>query len=292
MSDYIVKATAADAQIRAFAATTRELTEFARAAHDTSPVMTAALGRLMTGAVMMGSMMKNDTDLVTVQIRGVGPAKGITATADSKGHVNGYALFPQVMLPPSVEGKLDVGKAIGDGYLRVIKDLGLKEPYVGTIQLRTGEIAEDLTYYFATSEQTPSAVGLGVLMNKDNTVRQAGGFIVQLMPFVKDEVLEKLEEKLQNIKSVTQILDEGNSPEQMLEILLGDMGLEITEKLPCSFHCNCDKGRVEKALISLGRDELDDMIKKGETIELSCQVCNKKYYFTIEELKSIISKCK
>lgn len=290
--DYIVRATAADAQIRAFAATTRDLTEFVRNAHDTSPVMTAALGRLMTGAVMMGAMMKNDTDVTTLQIRGVGPAKGITATATAKGEVNGYALYPQTMLPPNELGKLDVGGALGDGYLRVIKDLGLKEPYVGTVQLQTGEIAEDLTYYFARSEQTPSSVGLGVLMNKDNTVRQAGGFIIQVMPFVSDEVLDKLEARLQEIKSVTQILDEGNSPEQMLEIILGDMDLEITDTLPCSFKCHCDKSRVEKALISLGRDELDDMIKEGKPIELSCQVCNKKYNFEIDELKKIISKCK
>lgn len=291
MSDYIVRATAANAQIRAFAATTRELTEYARKAHDTSPVMTAALGRLMTGAVMMGTMMKNDKDIITLQIRGVGPAKGITATANGKGEVNGYALYPQTMLPPNAAGKLDVGGALGDGYLRVIKDLGLKEPYVGTIQLQTGEIAEDLTYYFARSEQTPSSVGLGVLMNKDNTVRQAGGFIIQLMPFVTDEVIEKLEEKLKNVKSVTQILDEGNTPEQMLEILLGDMDLEITDTLPCEFKCNCDKSRVEKALISVGRDEIGDMISEGNTIELSCQICNKKYYFTVPELKEIIKKC-
>ena len=290
--DYIVRAIAADAQIRAFAATTKDLTEYARAAHDTSPVMTAALGRLMTGAVMMGAMMKNDSDAITLQIRGVGPAKGITATANGKGEVNGYALYPQTMLPPNELGKLDVGGALGDGYLRVIKDMGLKEPYVGTVQLQTGEIAEDLTYYFATSEQVPSSVGLGVLMNKDNTVRQAGGFIIQVMPFVSDEVLDKLEEKLTTIKSVTQILDEGNTPEQMLEIILGDLGLEITDTMPCEFKCNCDKSRVEKALISLGREELDDMIKEGKPIELSCQICNKKYNYTIDELKDIIHRCK
>ena len=291
MSDYIVRATAAGAQIRAFAATTRELTEYARAAHDTSPVMTAALGRLMTGAVMMGAMMKSDTDSITLQIRGIGPAKGITATADGAGHVNGYCMNPQVMLPPNSLGKLDVGGAIGEGYLRVIRDLGLADPYVGTTQLQTGEIAEDLTYYFATSEQTPSSVGLGVLMNKDNTVRQAGGFIIQLMPFVTDEVLDKLEESLKNIKSVTEILDAGNSPEEMLQLILGDLELEITDRMDCSFNCNCDRQRVEKALISLGRTELDDMIKEGKPIELSCQICNKKYEFTVDELKNIVSKC-
>lgn len=292
MEDYIVRATAADAQIRAFACTTRELTEYARQCHDTSPVMSAALGRLMAGALMMGAMMKNDSDVTTLQIRGVGPAKGITATANSKGEVNGYALYPQTMMPPSAAGKLDVGGAMGDGYLRVIKEMGLKEPYVGTVQLQTGEIAEDLTYYFATSEQIPSSVGLGVLMNKDNTVRRAGGFIIQVMPFISDEVLEKLEAKISQIKSVTQILDEGNTPEQMLELILGDLGLEITDTLPACFKCNCTRERVEKALIGLGREELDDMIKEGKDIELKCQVCNKPYNFTIDELKSIISKCK
>jgi len=292
MSDYIVRATAANAQIRAFAATTVDITEYARRAHDTSPVMTAALGRLMTGAVMMGAMMKSEGDSITLQIRGVGPAKGITATADGNGHVNGYALNPQVMLPPNALGKLDVGGAMGDGYLRVIRDMGLAEPYVGTIQLQTGEIAEDLTYYFATSEQTPSSVGLGVLMNKDNTVRQAGGFIIQLMPFVDDETLEKLENALQNIDSVTSILDAGNTPEQMLEIILGDLGVEFTDRIDCSFHCNCDRSRVTKALISLGRDELSDMIAEGKEIELKCQVCNKAYTFSVDELKQIISQVK
>ncbi len=292
MSDYLVRATAANAQIRAFACTTRDLTEHARKAHNTSPVMTAALGRLMSGALMMGSMMKNEQDVVTIQIRGVGPAKGITSSANGHGQVNGYALYPQTMMPPNELGKLDVGGAMGDGYLRVIKDLGLKEPYVGTIQLQTGEIAEDLTYYFATSEQTPSSVGLGVLMNRDNTVRCAGGFIIQLMPFVTDEVLEKLEDNLKNIKSVTQILDEGNTPEQMLQIILDGFDVEITDTMDAEFSCNCDKQRVEKALISLGRDELDDMIKEGKDIELKCQICNKAYNFTIDELKKIIAKCK
>lgn len=290
MEDYIVRATAANAQIRAFAATTRELTEYARQAHNTSPVVTAALGRLMTGTVMMGAMMKNDIDVTTVQVRGLGPVEGITSSANGKGDVNGYAIHPEAMMPPNSKGKLDVGGVIGEGYMRVIKDLGLKEPYVGTIELQTGEIAEDMTYYFATSEQTPSSVGLGVLMNKDNTVKRAGGFIIQLMPFVTDEVLTKLEEKLTTIKSVTDILDEGNTPEQMLEIILGDLGLEITDTLPCRFSCNCNKTKVEKAMISLGKDELSDMIGKGEDVELHCQICNKRYVFSVDELIALKRK--
>ena len=292
MSDYLIRATAANAQIRAFAATTKELTEYARNAHDTSPVMTAALGRLMTGALMMGAMTKSETDVVTLQIRGVGPAKGITATANARGEVNGYALFPQVILPPNSLGKLDVGGAMGDGYLRVIRDMGLKEPYVGTVQLQTGEIAEDLTYYFAHSEQVPSSVGLGVLMNKDNTVKQAGGFIIQLMPFIDDETVDRLEESLSKISSVTSILDEGKTPEEMLELVLGDLGLEITDKMPVGFKCSCDKDRVKKALISVGRKDIKEMINDGKDIELKCQICNKAYNFTIDELKEIIRECK
>lgn len=292
MADYLVRAIAADAQIRAFAVSSKELTEYARCAHNTSPVMTAALGRLMSGALMMGAMQKNDKDTVTLQIRGVGPAKGITATANGKGEVNGYALFPQTLLPPNELGKLDVGGAMGDGYLRVIKDLGLKEPYVGTVQLQTGEIGDDLTYYFAHSEQIPSAVGLGVLMTKENTVKQAGGFIIQLMPFIDDETVERLEKSLSSISSVTAILDEGKTPEEMLEVILGDLGLEITDKMPVSFKCNCDKDRVKKALISVGREELKDMIAEGKEIELKCQICNKAYTFSVDELKSLIKECK
>lgn len=292
MSDYIVRATAADAKIRAFAATTKDLTEYARSVHNTSPVMTAALGRLMTGALMMGAMAKNDSDVITLQIRGIGPAKGITATARGNGEVNGYALYPATLLPPNAQGKLDVGGALGEGYLRVIKDMGLKEPYVGTVQLQTGEIAEDLTYYFAHSEQVPSSVGLGVLMNKDNTVRCAGGFIIQLMPFTDDETIDRLEEALSKFPSVTSVLDEGKTPEEMLEMLLGPLGLDITDTVPASFKCNCDKDRVQKALISVGREEISDMIKEGKDIELKCQICNKAYTFTVDELKSIISKCK
>lgn len=219
MKDYIVRATAGNTQIRAFAAVTTNLVEEARVHHQTSPVATAALGRLLTGGVMMGSMMKNDTDMLTIQIKCSGDIEGLTVTADSQGNVKGYVFNPDVMLPPK-NGKLDVGGALGQGVMTIIKDMGLKEPYSGQTILQTGEIAEDLTYYFATSEQVPSSVGLGVLMNGDNTVRVAGGFIVQVMPFIEDEVLNKLEENIKKIRSVTAMLDDGHTPEQMLEQVL------------------------------------------------------------------------
>lgn len=288
--DYIVRATAANAQIRAFACTTKEMVETARKAHNTSPVMTAALGRLLTAGAMMGSMLKGENDLLTLQIRGDGPGKGLTVTADSQGNVKGYALVPDVILPANAKGKLDVSGALGAGYLSVIKDLGLKEPYAGQTQLQTGEIAEDLTYYFATSEQVPSSVGLGVLMEKNNTVKQAGGFIIQLMPFTEEGVIARLEENLSKVASVTSMLEDGNSPEEILQILLESFDLEIMETSKATFACNCSKERVEKALISIGKAELEDMIQDGETIEVKCHFCNKGYEFTIEDLRNICCK--
>ena len=289
MTDYTVRATAADNQIRAFAATTRDVVETAREHHGTSPVATAALGRLLTAGTMMGSMMKNDTDMLTLQIRGDGPLGGITVTADAHGDVKGYVLNPEVMLPPK-NGKLDVGGAVGIGLLNVIKDMGLKEPYVGQTILVTSEIAEDLTYYFANSEQVPSSVGLGVLMEKDNTVRRAGGFIIQLMPFAEEKTIDKLEENLKKVTSVTELLDKGYTPEQLLEELLGNLGLEITDTMPSRFYCNCSKERVEQAVVSIGRKDIQEMIDEGEDIEVKCHFCNTAYTYTIEELKEIIKR--
>lgn len=292
MSDYIVRGTAANNQIRVFAATTRDLVEHARAAHNTSPVSTAALGRLLTGGVMMGSMMKGDKDMLTLQIQCSGPITGLTVTADSKGNVKGYAYNPNVMLPPSEAGKLDVGKALDLGVLSVIKDMGLKEPYMGQTQLVSGEIAEDLTYYFATSEQVPSAVALGVLMEKDNTVKRAGGFIIQLMPFAEDGLAEKLEEKLKNVTSITSLLEKGMSPEDIVEELLGEFGVEFMDTLPAQFYCNCCKERVSKALISVDAKELNEMIQEGKPVELNCHFCNTNYTFSVEELKEILRRSK
>ena len=278
MSDYIVRATAANTQIRAFAASTTELVEEARKRHQTSPVATAALGRLLTAGVMMGSMMKNDSDVLTLQVQ-CGGEIGV------KGYVNN----PDVMLPPK-NGKLDVGGALGPGFLNVIKDMGLKEPYSGQTMLQTGEIAEDLTYYFATSEQVPSSVGLGVLMEKDNTVRCAGGFIVQVMPFVEDEVLDKLEANIQKIQSVTAMLDNGHTPEEMLNQVLEGLDVEITDTLPAKFSCNCSKDRIEKAIISIGKKEIQAMIDDDKPIEVKCHFCNTAYKFEVEELKKLLKK--
>lgn len=288
MTDYIVRATAADSQIRAFAITSRELVEKARLCHNTSPVVTAALGRLLSGGAMMGVMMKGEDDLMTVQVKGSGPVRGLTVTADSKGNVKGYPEEPDVILPANPKGKLDVAGAVGPGILKVIKDMGLKEPYVGQVALQTSEIAEDLTYYFAVSEQVPSAVGLGVLMEKNNTVKQAGGFIIQLMPFAEEKLIAGLEEKIAAVTSVTDLLEQGFTPEMLLEHILGEFGLEITERIPAGFHCNCSKERVEKVIASIGRKDIQEMIDEGEPIEVKCHFCNTAYEFTPEELAKII----
>ena len=292
MNDYIIRATAANDQIRAFAAVTTEMVETAREHHNTSPVATAALGRLLTAGAMMGSMMKGEKDVLTLQIKAGGPLQGLTVTADSQGNVKGYVGNPDVCIPANSKGKLDVAGAVGPGFLTVIKDMGLKEPYSGQVMLQTCEIAEDLTYYFATSEQVPSAVGLGVLMNKNNTVRQAGGFIVQLMPFAEEEVISRLEQNVQKINSVTNLLEEGHTPESLLEKVLEGFDVQINEKMDTRFRCNCSKERVAKALISIGRKELNEMIQEGKPIEMNCHFCNTNYNFTVEELKEILRRCK
>ena len=261
MKDYIVRAIAADSQIRAFAAVTTETVETARQDHNTSPVATAALGRLLTAGTMMGVMMKGDKDILTLQVKGDGPIQGITVTADSKGRVKGYVGNPEVIIPANAKGKLDVS-------------------------------AEDLTYYFAASEQVPSAVGLGVLMNKDNTVRQAGGFIVQVMPFAEEATIAKLEENVQKIQSVTTLLEQGHTPESLLEQVLDGFDIEINDTIPTEFYCNCSKSRVERALISIGRKELNELIQEGKDVELNCHFCNQNYVFSVEELKEILRKCK
>lgn len=289
MKDYIVRATAAKGQVRAFAARTTQLVETARVRHSTSPVATAALGRLLTAGAMMGSMMKNDTDMLTLMIRSGGPLGGITVTADSHANVKGYVQNPDVMLPAK-NGKLDVGGAVGAGLLQVIKDMGLKEPYAGQTILVSSEIAEDLTYYFANSEQIPSSVGLGVLMEKNNTVKCAGGFLLQLMPFAEEKTIDVLEENLKRVTSVTALLEKGYTPEQILAELLGDLELMVTDTLDTRFYCNCSKERVEQAVVSIGRRDIQEMIEEGKGIEVKCHFCNTAYHYTVEDLKRIIKR--
>ena len=239
----------------------------------------------------MGSMMKNEKDMLTIQIRGDGPLGGITVTADSSANVKGYVENPDVMLPPK-NGKLDVGGAVGIGLIQVIKDMGLKEPYVGQTILVSSEIAEDLTYYFANSEQVPSSVGLGVLMDRDNTVHCAGGFIIQMMPFAQEKTIAQIEENLKNVTSVTALLEKGLTPEELLEVLLGNVGLEITDTIPTQFYCNCSKDRVEQAVASIGKKDIQEMIEEGKDIEVKCHFCNTAYNYTVEDLKRIIKRSK
>lgn len=292
--DYMIRATAAGAQIRAFAVTARDLTEKARQIHNTSPICTAALGRLMSGALMMADMLKNEKDLLTIQIAGDGPIGGLTVTADVSGGVKGYVKNPSVILPPNAEGHLNVGGAVGQGTLTVIRDLGLKDPYVGQIRLHSGEIADDLTWYYAESEQIPSSVGLGVLMSKDNTVRQAGGFVIQLMPFAEEETIAALEENLKKIMSVTAMLELGNTPEQMLRMVLAGFDVHVTETIPVEYRCGCSRDRCERGLILLGTEEIDAMIREyeasGEAMRMTCHFCGREYSFTVEDLKKIRSR--
>ncbi len=287
--DYIVRATAADHQLRAFAVTSRDIVEKAREIHNTSPVATAAIGRLLTAASMMGSMMKGEKDVLTLQIECGGPIGGITVTADSNADVKGYVNNPNVILPPNAQGKLDVSGALGPGFLNVIKDIGLREPYNGQTHLVSGEIAEDLTYYFATSEQVPSSVGLGVLMDKDNHVRQAGGFIIQVMPDTDDEVINKLEARLGEVHSVTDMLDKGMTPEDILGYVLDGMDVEILETIPTQYKCNCSVERVSKAIASIGKKDLQEMIDDGKPIEVNCQFCGSHYKFDTEQLKTFMN---
>ncbi len=288
MSDYIIRGTAANDQVRFFAATTRDMVETARTIHNTSPVATAALGRLLTAGAMMGSMSKNETDLTTLQIKCSGPIGGLMVTADGAANVKGYVNHPDVILPANSKGKLDVGGALDLGVLSVIKDIGLREPYVGQTQLVSGEIAEDLTYYFATSEQVPSSVALGVLMNHENTVQQAGGFIIQMMPFAEDGLIDALEERLNNFSSITTLLNQGVTPEAMMEQLFEGYDLHIMEQIPTGYHCNCSRDRVYRAVMSIGKKDIQEMIDDNKPIEVNCHFCGKHYIFDVDDLKTML----
>ena len=289
--DYMIRATAANAQVRAFAVTSKDIAEYARKAHDLSPVAAAALGRSMSAALMMADMLKGPSDLLTIQIDGDGPIGRILVTADNNGGVKGYVQNHKVYLPNNAYGHLNVGGAVGRGTLTVIRDMGMKDPYVGQTAIQTGEIAEDITYYYAVSEQIPSSVGLGVLVNtKENRVMEAGGFIVQLMPFAEEETIAALEKNLGGIEAVTKMLSAGDTPEMMLEKVLKGLDPVITDRMPVEFRCNCGKERYERALVLLGRDEMQKIVDDGEPVEIECQFCGKKYAFTPEELKEVLRK--
>ncbi len=290
MGDYIIRATAANDSIRAFAATTRETVQKARELHNTTPVASAALGRLLTAGAMMGIMLKGEKDLVTIQIKGDGPLEGEIVTADSKGRVKGYVFNPNVDIPPKSPTKLDVGGAVGKGFLTVIKDLGLKEPYVGKTELVSGEIAEDLTYYYAKSEQVASAISLGVLVDTDTNIKQAGGFIIQVMPGITEEILSRLEGRINVVPYITELLSMGDTPESILNLILGDMDLQIIDKVPTEYYCGCSRERVEKALLAIGKDDLKKILEEDKKAELSCHFCNKVYNFDENDLKRLLAE--
>ena len=290
MGDYIIRATAANDSIRAFAATTRETVQKARELHNTTPVASAALGRLLTAGAMMGIMLKGEKDLVTIQIKGDGPLEGEIVTADSKGRVKGYVFNTNVDIPPKSPTKLDVGGAVGKGFLTVIKDLGLKEPYVGKTELVSGEIAEDLTYYYAKSEQVASAISLGVLVDTDTNIKQAGGFIIQVMPGITEEILSRLESRINVVPYITELLSMGDTPESILNLILGDMDLQIIDKVPTEYYCGCSRERVEKALLAIGKDDLKKILEEDKKAELSCHFCNKVYNFDENDLKRLLAE--
>ncbi len=289
--DYMINATAADDRIRAFAVTGKGLVEQARRAHHTSPLATAALGRLLCATVMMGwDMLKNDKDLITVQIDGDGPLKGLLATADNDGRVKGFVKNPRVILPNKADGHLDVGGGVGNGIITVTRDMGRNDPYSGQVELKSGEIAEDINYYFAVSEQIPSSVGLGVLVDREGAVMEAGGYIIQLMPDASEEIIDRLEKNILSLPTVTELLHEGNTPENLLQKALAGLDVSVSDRRDVSFFCNCDRDRVERALLLLGKKELDEMIADAKGEELRCRFCNKAYRFSVEELKQIREK--
>ncbi len=290
MKDTIIRGMAANNQVRFFCAYTKEVVETARLLHNTSPVATAALGRLLTAGSIMGSMCKNDTDILTLQIQCSGPIGGLTVTSDANARVKGYVNNPKVMLPPSKKGKLDVGKAVDLGVLSVIKDIGLKEPYIGQSNLVSGEIAEDLTYYFATSEQVSTSVALGVLMEKDNTVKHAGGFIIQMMPFAEEALISDLEERLKDFTSITALMEQGMSPADMMQKLFHNYDIVINDTITPHYQCDCSKQRVYSAVMSIGTNDLEEMIADGKPIEVCCHFCNKNYVFDVDELKAMLSR--
>ena len=286
----LVRCISSDGTLTVMAADTTDIVNTAQEIHKTSAVVSAALGRLLTAACLMGSALKGKDDSVTLRINGGGPAGTILAVSDSSGNVRGYAVNPVVEIPLNDKGKLDVAGAVGtDGALTVIKDLGLKDPYVGQIPIASGEIAEDITSYFAVSEQIPTVCALGVLVNPDLTIRRAGGFIIQLLPTADDSVIDLVEKCIEGIEPVTKMLDSKMTPEEICRHVLADFELEVLDEAQPEYRCNCSRDRVSKALISMGREELSD-IMKDERTEVCCQFCDKKYVFTPADMAKIIEQ--
>lgn len=291
MKDCIVRGASIDGSIRFFSCITTDMVEKARKIHNCSPVSIAALGRMLTAASMMGIMLKSDKDSMTLQINGKGPAGSIVVISDNTGNTRGYIANPNVKFMQREDGKLDVGGAVGiDGVLTVIKDMGMKEPYVGQIPIVSGEIGDDISSYFAVSEQTPSAVGLGVLVEVDGHAAASGGFIIQLMPEADEAVISKLEDRLGSIKSVTDMISLGLSAEGMIKYILEDIEYKVFDEKHIAYQCNCTRERMERALISLGKKELEELIQQQESAELVCHFCNNKYSFNKEELTELLNK--
>ncbi len=289
MTDHLVRAMTADGFVKAVAIRSTQSVERARNIHKTLPTATAALGRVLSAASMMGNMQKTEQGSVTLQFKGGGPLGTVLAVSDYEGNIRGYVQNPQVSLMEKYRGKLDVGAAVGtDGTVTVIRDLRMKEPYIGSVPLVSGEIAEDVTAYFAQSEQTPTACALGVLVDTDQSVRQAGGYLIQLLPGAPDDIIDRLEQGIAAAGSVTSMLDAGLSPEEMLKKVLADFSVEMLETTPISYKCYCSRERVESTLISLGRKELQDVLSKKETIHVDCQFCDTVYDFTPQDVEKIL----
>lgn len=293
MSDVIIRGNSIDGAIRVFVAITTDLVNEAQKIHKTYPTATAALGRTLTISAIMGAGLKNDTDTTTIQFKGDGPLGSIVAVCDSKSRVRGYVVNPYADPERKENGKLDVGGAVGQGYLNVIRDLGMKEPYAGQVPIVTGEIAEDMTYYYATSEQIPTAIALGVLVNPDMSVRSSGGFMIQLMPEATEDMAERLEEIMKHIPPVTEMIDNGMSAEDILFTITEgfDMIMENKEITP-KYECKCSKDRMEQALISIGKEELEAIISEQGEAELTCQFCDNKYKFGKNELELLLKQAK
>ena len=290
MKDIIIRGNEKNGKIRFFGAVTTSVVNEAHKLHNTTPVVSAAFGRTLTATAMMGTMLKGDNETLSVQLRGDGPLEGIVAVGNNKGEVRGYVLNNAVDLPLKANGKLDVGGAIGNGYLTVVRDLKMKEPYVGRVELQSGEIADDLTYYFAASEQIPSVVALGVLVDRDYTIRAAGGYIVQLMPDATEEEISKLEENIKDIPSVTNMLDGGLDIMGIIEKVLNGFEIQVTEEFSPAYKCTCDEKSIKRALVSVGREELEDILEKEDGTELTCYYCNKSYKISAEEIRQILEK--